>query len=856
MTQMTTEAQLAAGQPVRGRASIRTRLVLATTAITALAVAILGLYVYFRLQESNTTLIGQLDANVRQQAQDKMAATGTTEASSFNEFFSSMRRDLGILSTTATGFLSHQATSTSGTISPVALNRLPTGSWDNVNGDPAAIFVPARLETVDELLPELNTLRQLDSVVPEVKGGDPDAVAIYFGGLSGETIYYPNIDLANIVPPDFDVTQRPWFIAASPKNNPSLAPVWTPPYLDAARHGLVVTVSSPVLDALGKFRGVMAMDVQLNKITARVTSVQVGQTGFAMMLDKDLRVIAMPAGAYSTLGLTSEQLPLGQVMDAQVLGNHVPADFLPMLNRLVSGQSTLETININGTDEFVAYHAVPEVGYSLILMAPAQELLAGATAAHSQAMVAASSTLRNSILLVLGILLIAVAATLFLANSLTSPLISLTRTAEQIIDGNLNATSTVQSRDEIGILARTLNSMTSALRGSIQTLEQRVRDRTSALEAATHQANRRASQFEAITQVTRAIGAIRNLRELMPLVTSVISQQFNYYHVGIFLNDESNDFAYLVAANSEGGERMLERHHRLRIGEQGIVGRVAETGETRVARVVGKDSVYFDNPDLPATKSEAALPLRSGDRIVGVLDVQSTEEDAFTPEDLDILAILADQVSLAIDNTRLLETTRRSLAESETLYRQYVRGAWDRLTREDELAGYRYTALGAIPLRRTATGRIEGESLQAAPATRMKTVTMPIKLRGEIIGDLVVQGPEGTTWDQEQQALIQAVADRVALSAENARLFDETSRRAERERLVTEITSRIRSTNDPQEMIRTALDELRNALGASQIQVIPQKIPDSGGNGGNGGSAPPGPNGPQPRRSPRNGATQ
>lgn len=135
----------------------------------------------------------------------------------------------------------------------------------------------------------------------------------------------------------------------------------------------------------------------------------------------------------------------------------------------------------------------------------------------------------------------------------------------------------------------------------------------------------------------------------------------------------------------------------------------------------------------------------------------------------------------------------------------------------------------------------------------MKTVSVPIKLRGETIGDLIVQGPEGTSWDEDQQALIQSVAERVALSAENARLFDETSRRAERERLVTEITSRIRSTNDPQQMIRTALDELRNALGAAQIQVIPQRV-SAEENGG--AASPANPEGQHPKRSPRNGATR
>ncbi len=852
MTQISPGVRIAAGRPVAGLSSLRTRLIIATAGITALAVAVLGYYIYLRLQESNTALIGQLDANVRRQAQDTLTTTGSEQANSLNEFFSSMRRDLGILSTTATGYLTHQATSTTTSITPLTLNRLPNGSWDNANGEQAAVFVPARVASVDALVPELVTLRQLDAVVPQVRQANPDAVAIYFGGLNGETVYYPNIDLANIVPPDFDVTTRPWYIAASPKNDPELEPVWSAPYLDAARHGLVVTTSAPVLDAIGKFRGVLAMDIQLNRITDLVSNVRIGRSGFAFLLDRDMRVIAMPPSGYTTFGLTSEQLPLGQVMDANTLGGSTPADFLPKLQNLMAGNTTLETININGVENFVAYHSVPDVGYSLVLMAPSQELLASALAARQQTATTAAETVRSSLLLVLAILAIAILATLFLANSLTSPLLSLTRTAEEIIDGNLNAHSDLQSRDEIGVLARTLNSMTSALRGSIQNLEQRVRDRTSALELATRQANRRASQFEAITQVTRAIGAVRNLRELMPRVASVISSQFGYYHVGIFLNDEADAYAYLIATNSEGGARMLERHHRLKIGEQGIVGRVAQTGETRVARVVGKDSVYFDNPDLPETKSEVALPLRSGERIVGVLDVQSTEEDAFTPEDLDILAVLADQVSLAIDNTRLLETTRRSLLESETLYRQYVHGAWDRLSHEEELAGYRHSPLGSFPLRRTGTGRLEGEPLELAPSARMKTISVPIKLRGETIGDLIVQGPEAGAWDQEQQALIQAVAERVALSAENARLFDETSRRAERERLVTEITSRIRSTNDPQQMIRTALDELRNALGATQIQVIPQKIPANG----KPGSSSTGPAAPDPRRSPRNGATR
>ena len=216
-----------------------------------------------------------------------------------------------------------------------------------------------------------------------------------------------------------------------------------------------------------------------------------------------------------------------------------------------------------------------------------------------------------------------------------------------------------------------------------------------------------------------------------------------------------------------------------------------------------------------------ALPLRSGGQVVGVLDVQSDRPEAFTEEDISVLSILADQVSLAIDNVRLFETTRRSLSEAEALYRQYLRQAWSRLPREQQLAGFRYSITGAAPLEKPVSidqTNTEDGSRPKAPGTPL---VVPIKLRGEIIGNLLVQDPQINKWTRDQIDLAQAVADRVALSVENARLFDETSRRAERERLVTEITSKIRVTNDPDAMIQTALDELRNALGASQVQLVP-----------------------------------
>ncbi len=338
----------------------------------------------------------------------------------------------------------------------------------------------------------------------------------------------------------------------------------------------------------------------------------------------------------------------------------------------------------------------------------------------------------------------------------------------------------------------------------------------------THRMDRRKSQLAAVSEVSRSISTIHDLPNLLPGITSVVSRSFGFYHVGIFLLDDNREYALLSAANSEGGQRMLARSHRLQVGQEGIVGRVAATGRPRIALDVGTDAVFFNNPDLPETHSEIGLPLLKGDYVVGVLDVQSTEANAFSDEDIEMLGFLADQVSLAIENARLFGETERSLAEAETFSRQYLREAWGRLSSELQMVGYRYDKTGAAPLSKPVELAHEVEG-NPAPSNSSQ-VGVPIQLRGEVIGDLIVQAPAGRKWTQDELDLIRAVAERVALSAENARLFEETNRRAERERMVSDITSKIRSSNDPNEMIRVAMQELKSALGVSRVEVIPQRV--------------------------------
>jgi len=262
---------------------------------------------------------------------------------------------------------------------------------------------------------------------------------------------------------------------------------------------------------------------------------------------------------------------------------------------------------------------------------------------------------------------------------------------------------------------------------------------------------------------------------------------------------------------------MRARNHRLKIGEQGMVGFVAQSGQPHIALDVGTDAVFFDNPDLPNTRSEMALPLQIGQKVIGVLDIQSIEASAFAEEDIRILSSLAHQVSLAIENARLFEQTNRSLAEAEALSRLYLREGWSQIATEENISGYRYTPHGILAL----------EKPREEEASSAHRIEIPVLLRGEQVGLLMIHPGQDAELTPAQVDIARAVADRVALSAENARLFGEVSRRAERERTVTQITTNIRNTTDPQVMIQTALADLRSVLGAQKVEIRPYFPSDS-----------------------------
>lgn len=423
---------------------------------------------------------------------------------------------------------------------------------------------------------------------------------------------------------------------------------------------------------------------------------------------------------------------------------------------------------------------------------------------------------------------------ILVSSLLANPIIQLTSTAEKISKGDLEAKASVRTQDEIGVLADSFNAMTYQLRTFINELEERVQARTQELANRNEALIFRGRQLQTVADVAREIAQAQNLESLLDSLVNLVSQRFEFYHAGIFLLDEQKEFAVLRAANSEGGKRMLERQHKLKVGEVGMVGYVTGSGKPRIATDVGEDAVYFQNPDLPLTRSEMTLPLIVGDQIIGAVDVQSTISNAFTQEDIELFSTLADQVAIAIQNNLLYQETVRALEESRSLHRQYLLQEWSQETADRDQAGYQYTPVGltAIEKEDLATVRRvidEGETviiptIDEKSGKTAAALGVPIKLRGETIGVIHIQetSEEKQDWSPEEVDTVKSIADQVALALENARLFEQTIRRAERERKVLEITGKIRSTTDPKNMVQIAIEELQRVLKATRAQILIQ----------------------------------
>lgn len=360
-------------------------------------------------------------------------------------------------------------------------------------------------------------------------------------------------------------------------------------------------------------------------------------------------------------------------------------------------------------------------------------------------------------------------------------------------------------KHEFKSIADQFSSAVKLLTRDRSELEQRVEERTAGL-------TKKTEQLRAASYIVRQTSEADDLAALLDIVVNLITDQLGYYHAGIFLINETGEEAILQTASSEGGKRMVGRGHSFSVGSQGIVGYVAAHKRLHIALDIGADAVFFNNPDLPMTRSEVALPLLVRNKVLGVLDIQSDQPQAFRLEDVDVLQTLADQIAVAIENARLLGEAQAALMQLEAVSTVRTREAWGKKLQEQKHA-FTYTPLGVRA--EGSSGEASGYNLKAS-----------ISLRGQGIGSISLARKDDLGWSKIDEGLIQDVAYQVGLALDNLRLLEDAQQRAKQEQTLGELATRFSQSLDIDSLLQTAARELGQMPDVSEVSVFIGQLPD------------------------------
>ncbi len=306
----------------------------------------------------------------------------------------------------------------------------------------------------------------------------------------------------------------------------------------------------------------------------------------------------------------------------------------------------------------------------------------------------------------------------------------------------------------------------------------------------------RTLQFKAVNEVGRVVSSVLDTEELISRVVNLITDQFGFYYAALFLIDQTKRWAELKNATGEAGRVLRANKHRLEVGGKSMVGTAISMRTPRVVLDVGGESIRFENPLLPYTRSEIALPLLVGDQVLGALDVQSTKAGAFGPQEIDTLQSMANQISIALENASLFQQVQQNLDEMRSIQRQYTTQTWNWVANREEL----HYEVGDIEYHGT-----ENE------------LEVPLAMRDSVIGKIKLDSM--SEWTPEQRNLIESIAGQAALALENARLLEEGQSTATRERLISTISGKIWSSATMDGILRTAVQELGRALDASEATI-------------------------------------
>ena len=349
------------------------------------------------------------------------------------------------------------------------------------------------------------------------------------------------------------------------------------------------------------------------------------------------------------------------------------------------------------------------------------------------------------------------------------------------------------------LIIRSIESNREALSSSLEENERvtkQLEKEQDLLALQTLDLERRNAQIRIAAEIASTMGATLDPDVLLKNVADLIRERFDLYYVGIFVADENRRYANLVAGTGEAGRVMMANNHQLSIGGSSMVGWAVSHGEPRISLDVGTEAIRFQNPNLPQTRSELAIPIRAGKQTTGAISVQSSLPEAFDENDIVVYQNIANSLAIALENASLFSQFESSLREIQQLNRQYTTDSWKNIWAEEE-AGISSAEKGALP-----------------PDAKVQEVEIPLRLRGEqVIGNISL-ATEQTSLSPEEMEFIEAVSDQAAIALESARLLEEANRRVEQERAIQSLTNQFSRSLDFETLLQTIVEEI------SQIPLV------------------------------------
>ena len=389
------------------------------------------------------------------------------------------------------------------------------------------------------------------------------------------------------------------------------------------------------------------------------------------------------------------------------------------------------------------------------------------------------------------------------------PLETLSAQIAHFAEGDFSLRLPLQRNDEIGQLAHTFNLMADRIQEAYATLADKVEERTRALQ-------RRTAQIQAAAEIGRAVSAMTDLDAMLQEAVRLISQRFGFYHVAAFLAEENAQRAAIRAAYTQNGDaaaKLLAQRLTIGFHETHVVGQALSTVTPHTAQFTAEAP---PRPELADTRTEVALPLKSGDRLLGALDVHSRSSEALTPEEMTALQMVADLLSVAIANIYLLQETQNALARARRAYEDLSRQGWQRFLQRRRVRGFRLSADGQIrPLAETAS------AASAAPAPAAENTheyRLSIAAHGRPVA--LARLRKSTPWTPAEKRLLNRLAERLGSTLESARLYAEAQRRSGQLQIAAEIARDASGTLDLEELLRKAINLVRERFGFYHASVF------------------------------------